>query len=83
MAYSDAANKATQKWRKNADLVALSIYVPREVREHYKAVAADRGQSLRQYVLDALAAAETASSTPPPSPPSVWARFKEYLLRRE
>jgi len=61
--YSDASNRAAQRWRKNADMVALSIYVPRALRKYYKAQAAFHGQSLRQYVLDALNATDTLDTT--------------------
>ena len=51
--YSEAQRKSTQKYRLNK-VDQVSILVPKGEKEEIKAAAAAAGQSLSQYVLQAV-----------------------------
>ena len=52
-AYSQAQNKATQKYIKNA-YDTITIRVPKGMRDVYKDHATNKGTSLNQLVIDLL-----------------------------
>jgi len=51
--YSQAQNKATQKFIKNA-YDDIKIRVPKGQKSKYQNLAADNGKSLNQYVIDLM-----------------------------
>ena len=54
MAYSTAANRATQRYKKNKNIVRLPIDVTADERDQIKHAAELRGMSVKQYVMTAI-----------------------------
>ncbi len=51
--YSEAHNKATQKYIKN-NYDEIKIRIPKGMKDEYKAMAEASGKSLNQFIIDAV-----------------------------